>query len=192
MIATGTCRACSECNQTKAILDTFVRDLTAVNARSQYHPVAASNWRGPVARSLNRHQSPLTKHISGAKRSETELVTEAGLVLQPVVAMVLKTTDLEKWLYFVVQGLTYRHFGELLPPTTPYLVRQVDAAGVRNIAKGFGETGGFQGPYRQGDNICEWGYVAAAKDHAIWLITLYGRLFCWVAALPEPELRKLE
>ena len=184
-------RACFDCNQAKGILDTIMRDWTAVDLRYNAHPVAKANMFGPVVRSFDRRQTPLRHTITGISETDIDLVTEAGIILHQATPVSMRGDEVREWLRFVVQGLSYHHYNTRIPQNFPHLTMQPDAKIFRAQIESVARHREFAGPFMLGDNVVQWAYIGLGPLHTLWLIILYGRLNFTVAVLPPDQLEVL-
>src|SRR5688572_21764651 len=78
-----TVRACFNCNQEKKRYDEMLRDVLAVDQRTQDHPLAKAKFWGEFYRATKDHQSELARRIVWDSQ-DFEVITPAGLYLGQV------------------------------------------------------------------------------------------------------------
>ena len=185
-------RACRQCNERKAKLDSYVRDWIAADMRFHAHPVVRDNFGGPVSRAFSRKQTPIRHGITSISDQIVDIITPSGLFVGTAFPVTLRTDEIDEWLRFVVQGLTSYHLKVILPPTFSHRILRVDDQEFMRQVEILAQHGEYQGPFRLGGDVAIWSYLGVSAETCIWPILLYDRVPFLVAVLTSDQIAELE
>jgi hypothetical protein len=176
-----TVRVCNTCNQRKKKYDEALRDVLAVDMRTQAFPLAQTQFWGPFARSVFRHQSELARRIV-EESVEVEHISPGGIFLG-LRTVVDADEEMTQEMGYIVRGLTAHYLGGRVDPKAYVRVALLGEQGVKDVA----ETMQMKGSItvgRLGDGVAEWGFQYADANRSIWLVCFYQSMFFLVTVEP--------
>jgi hypothetical protein len=169
--------ACFACNQDKAMLDNYFRDVVTADIASYRNPKVRAILEERVRPSVRRNQSLLWRAAATGTRW-VPMHTPAGILLGNLPAMPLDGARHNRALSMIIQGLYANSFGKRLPAGCSFDIGRINPALIAENWHGLTQLG-CNGPYMIGEDVFFHMYFTVQPDAItiFWLLGFYMSVF---------------
>lgn len=178
--------ACRECNERKAIDDSFFRDYLTLDFAGSTSPAAETLLHGKVRRAVARNRSELGRTVLRSSTVEP-FYTKGGIYLGDFAQAPVDDARFVPLFRRIIRGLYFHYTNERIPLTYPVEVHRIMPWDFEQAFRSFSQL--HFNPCGPMANVFAGGCARVSEEplSTMWLLTFYERVHFHVTAF-DPSL----